>query len=60
MNKRWLSVKEFQEEFGIAQSTQAKMRKEKVLPYTKIGNFVFYDRNKIDEVFEKHCVVGSV
>ena len=60
MNKRWLSVKEFQEEFGIAQSTQAKMRKEKVLPYTKIGNFVFYDRNKIDEVFEKHCVMSGV
>ncbi len=56
--KRWLNVKEFENEFGIASSTQAKWRKEKKLPYSKMGGFVFYDRNLIDKMFENHCVVG--
>lgn len=51
---RWISPKQFFEEFDIALSTQAKMRKNKVLPFSKIGGFVFYDREKINKVFEEH------
>lgn len=56
MGKRWLTIKDFEDEFCIKASTQAKMRKDKVLPYTKLGGFVFYDRNIIDKVFENHTV----
>ena len=52
--KRWLSPEEFEEEFGMSQSTQAKYRMKKKLPYTKFGGFVKYDRKKIDELFEAH------
>ena len=58
MEKRWLNTNDFAEEFGIKISTQAKMRKDKILPYSKIGGFIFYDRNLINKQFEKHNVVG--
>lgn len=57
---RWLNTTTFAEEFGIAPSTQAKMRKAKTLPYSKIGGFIFYDRNLIDKVFEEHCVTKGI
>lgn len=56
MQKRWLTIKDFEEEFGVASSTQAKMRRDKVLPYSKLGGFVFYDRNAIDKVLENHTI----
>jgi hypothetical protein len=52
--KRWLSPDDLYAEFGISKSTQAKYRMKNKLPYTKFGGFVKYDRNKIDELFEKH------
>jgi hypothetical protein len=56
--KRWLNVKDFEEEFGVSSSTQAKWRSSGILPYSKLGGFVFYDRNLIDKAFENHCVSG--
>ena len=55
--KRWLSPKEFAQEFGISLSTQAKKRSARQLPYSKWGGIVVYDRFKIDEMFEAHNVL---
>ena len=55
--KRWLNPDELAAEFGIAKSTQALKRKQKVIPYSKQGNFVFYDRRKIDAWLEQHTIV---
>ncbi len=56
-NKRWLNPDELEAEFGIKKSTQALKRKQKAIPYTKQGNFIFYDRHKIDQWLESHTVV---
>lgn len=53
-NKDWLNTKTLQEEFGMAISTQARYRQEKKIPYTKIGGFIFYSREKINEWLLKH------
>ena len=55
--KRWLNPDELEAEFGIKKSTQALKRKQKAIPYTKQGNFIYYDRNKIDQWLESHTVV---
>lgn len=47
VKKEWLTPTEFNEEFGISKSTQAKMRMDKKIPYSKIGNFVRYNRAEI-------------
>jgi len=54
--KRYLNTKELREEFGIAESTQAKYRGEKSIPYAKLGGFIFYSREKIYEWIENHNV----
>jgi len=53
-NENWLSVKQLAEEFGIAMSTQAKYRKLRIIPFSKIGGFIFYSRDKINEWLMRH------
>lgn len=53
-DKRWINPDRFYELFDISKSTQNRMRMEGILPYTKLGGFVFYDRDKIDALFETH------
>ena len=58
--KRWLTPKNLESEFGIARSTQAKLRMEGKIPYSKIGNkFIRYDRREIDKWLEAHKVVSA-
>lgn len=55
-NNRWIRPKEFEEEFGVTMETQSKWRRDKKIPFSKIGGFVFYDRNLIDKWIESHSV----
>ena len=57
---RWLTPKDLELEFGILRQTQAKLRVEGRLPYSKLGTkIVRYDRLKINELFEDNAVVIS-
>lgn len=56
MKKRWITPIEFEKEFSISKSTQAKKRSDKKLPYTKWGGSVLYDRFVIDKMFETHAI----
>lgn len=49
--KEWITPLEFHKEFGICISTQNKMRMAKKIPYSKIGQKVFYNREKINKWF---------
>jgi predicted DNA-binding transcriptional regulator AlpA len=56
---RWIDPKQFFIDYGIAESTQAKMRMNGELPYSKIGNkFIRYDRQEIDTWLETHKVTA--
>jgi predicted DNA-binding transcriptional regulator AlpA len=58
MQNRWLTPENLEEEYGIKESTQGKMRMQRRIPYHKIGQkFIRYDRYKIDEWLEDHEVV---
>lgn len=59
-NKDWLNTEQLRIEFGIALSTQAKYRKEKKIPYSKVGGFIYYSRAKINEWLEKHMFDAGV
>jgi len=60
-NSDWLNPKMFVDEFGMSESTQARYRSEKKIPYSKVGGFIYYSRVKIYEWLENHTleVVGS-
>jgi len=50
----WLKPKDLEEEFGIKVNTQASLRSNKKIPYSKVGNFIFYSREKINAWIESH------
>jgi predicted DNA-binding transcriptional regulator AlpA len=54
--KRWINPGELAEMFGIAKSTQAKMRSDKTIPYSKIGGFIYYSVEKIEAWLEAHSI----
>lgn len=53
-SNKFLNTKELAAEYGIALSTQAKYRKNRVIPFIKLGGFVRYSREKIDQWLESH------
>lgn len=53
---KWMNTDELAEEYGIKKSTQALYRSKKKIPFSKIGGFVYYNKNKIDEWIENHSV----
>ena len=60
--KRWLNPAEFAEEFSISKSSQSKMRmasNNSLLPFSKVGKFVLYDRVEINKWLEDHQVQGA-
>lgn len=57
LQKRWLNTDELEAEFGIKKSTQALKRKQRAIPFSKQGNFIYYDREKINKWLESHTVV---
>jgi len=54
--KRWLSPKELEHEFGFGQSNQAKLRMNNRIPFSKIGRYIRYDRLEIN----KWLILNSV
>ncbi|MFA7084952.1 MAG: DNA-binding protein [Arcobacteraceae bacterium] len=58
--KRWLTPVSLESEYQFSQSTQAKMRMKKSIPYMKIGKFIRYDRIEIDKWIEEHTIVEGV
>ncbi len=59
---RWLTIKDVAKPtseggYGIAPSTQARMRMNGAIPFSKIGGkMIRYDRRRLDEWLEKHTV----
>jgi len=52
--KRWLNTKELAHEYDISIPTQERYRRAKMIPYTKIGGFIRYSRDKIEAWLEAH------
>lgn len=42
----------------ISKANQSHRRAKKAIPFSKIGNFIRYDRLKIDKWIEEHEIVS--
>ena len=47
MNSDFYTIDDLTKELGFSKSTQSTMRRDKLIPYNKIGNKVFYNRIEI-------------
>lgn len=56
--KRFLTPDELFEEYNFGKKWQDKMRGLKLIPYSKLGGYIRYDRLEIDRWILKHSVVS--
>lgn len=54
--KRWLNPKELADEYGFTESNQGKLRMRRAIPFSKMGNYIRYDRLEIDLWLESNKV----
>lgn len=57
MNNRWMTPEEVLSDFHISIRNQHRLRQEKLIPYSKVGRLVRYDRNELDKWLEQNCIV---
>jgi len=54
--KRWLSPDDLFKEFGIGLSNQQKLRTNRKIPFSKVGRYIRYDLNKINQWLENNSI----
>lgn len=52
-SKKWMKSKEVRTLLGISSGTLQALRKNKTLPYAKIGGVIFYDVEEINKMIER-------
>lgn len=56
VEKVWLSTKEAAKYLGMSESFIGNLRREGVLPHSRIGNASFFKKTDIDWMLEQHKV----
>ena len=56
-HKQWLDPNELETEFNISKSTQAKKRMNRTIPFHKVGKYIRYKREDINQMFEDAKVI---
>lgn len=56
--KQWLKSREVRKLLNVCPGTLQTMRKQNTIKFQKIGGTIYYDRDKIDEMFEKRNADG--
>ena len=51
-NKEWLTPIELEAEYSFSRSRQARLRMESKIPYSKVGNYIRYSREAINNWLE--------
>jgi len=50
--KSWLTPIDLETEYGFSKSRQARLRMERKIPFSKIGNYIRYSREAINQWLE--------
>lgn len=51
-SKKWLKTKELEELYGVSLGKQQKLRNERKIPFTKLGDTIYYSIEDIDQILE--------
>ena len=54
--KLWLTPDDLQSEFGISKVRQGALRSQKMIPFSKRGRYIRYNRDLINKWFEESRV----
>ena len=50
--KRWLTIEDVENEYKFKSNTQKRMRHLKLIPFSKVGKKIRYDRLELDKWLE--------
>lgn len=59
LSKRYVTPVELEVIHSFSQSTQAKLRMAKKIPFLKIGGYVRYDLEEIETWLNNHAIVSA-
>ena len=54
--KRWLEISDVELEYGFNNNTQKRMRRLKLIPFSKVGKKIRYDRVELDKWLEDNKI----
>jgi len=54
--KEWLTPRELEKEYSMSIGNQAKLRMNKKIPHSKIGKYIRYNRDEINNWLKMHEV----
>ena len=52
--KRWLTIEDVSSEYGFNRNTQSRMRRFKLIPFSKVGKSIRYDRLALNKWLEEN------
>jgi len=52
VSKKWYKTKDMEELFGISRGKQQKLRNGKEVPFSKLGDTIYYSSYDIDQILE--------
>jgi len=52
--KRWLTIEDVEREYNFNSNTQARMRRFKLIPFSKVGKSIRYDRLALNKWLEEN------
>ena len=55
--KRWLTTADVECEYGFNNNAQKRMRRLKLIPFSKVGKKIRYDRLELDQWLEDNKAV---
>lgn len=59
METKWINQEQLATLYSINKPTQEKLRSKKQIPYSRIGNHIFYHIDKIDDWIERHSITDG-
>ena len=55
-SQQWITPTQLFEEYKFALSTQAKYRMERKIPFSKVGRYIRYNRDEINQWLADHAM----
>ena len=52
--KRWLTISDVEREYDFNSNAQARMRRLKLIPFSKVGKQIRYDRVELNKWLEEN------
>ncbi len=58
--KKWLKSKDIQKLLGISAGTLQTLRNRSLIPYSRLGGVIYYDREEVKKALKNHGAISKL